>query len=81
MNEEQEKYYREKFKDIPLEQKRRDLECNPLINHEEILTASDEDIEEVYFILFSSIDISMREVIGESMFEDGYCNDMKGESL
>lgn len=60
--------YRQRFKHIPLETKRHDLLVHPMIDHEKIKEATDAEIEEVYFQLFSSFDEAMREVLGESMF-------------
>jgi hypothetical protein len=62
--------YKERFKNISTEQKRKDLMIHPMVNHEAIKNASDEDVEEVYFQVFSSFDMAMQEVIGESMFDD-----------
>lgn len=65
-------YYHEIFKRITVDQKRKDLEIHPFINHKEIKTATDEEVEQVYFMLFSGLDRAMRETVGESMYEDGY---------
>jgi hypothetical protein len=64
-------HYQDMFKDIPIDQKRRDLACNPMVQH--LDEATDEEVEQLYFVVFSSMDRAMRDVIGESMFEDGYC--------
>jgi hypothetical protein len=64
--------YKERFKHIPIETKRLDLGNHPMIDKEKIKTATDEQVHQVYYDLFSSLDISMREVLGESMFDDYY---------
>ena len=62
--------YEERFKNITIEQKRKNLLSHPLVDEFAIENASDKDVEEVYFRLFSSFDMAMREVIEESMFDD-----------
>lgn len=64
--------YKERFKTIPVEQKRRDLLVHPMIDHDRIKDASDDEVEQVYHTLFSSMDMAMRNVIGESMFDENY---------
>lgn len=64
--------YIERFKSIPLETKRRDLSAQSMIDHEKIKHATDEEVEEIYYQLFSSFDMAMREVLGESMFDDDW---------
>jgi hypothetical protein len=54
------------LKNISIEQKRKDLYNHPLIDEEAIKNDSDEFIEEVYLVLFSSIDQEPRDVIIES---------------
>lgn len=65
-------YYKKRFANIPLETKRKDLLVHPLINRETIQHATDEEIEEVYYQLFSNFDKAMIEVLGESMFNDEF---------
>jgi len=62
--------YEERFKSIPVDQKREDLLVHPLVNHELIKQATDEQVEAVYFEVFSSMDSAMREITGYSMFDD-----------
>ena len=60
----------EKFKGISIDQKRKDLSVHPMVNHERIKDATDAEIEQVYHALFSSFDMAMQEVLGESIFDD-----------
>ena len=62
--------YKELFKSISLETKRNDLLIHPMIDKEKITSATDEEIEQVYYELFSSFDMAMREVLGENMLDD-----------
>jgi hypothetical protein len=63
-------YYKKRIADISLEQKRKDLEIHPMINKEKIKYATDDEIEEVYFQIFSTFDMSMQDILGESMFDE-----------
>jgi hypothetical protein len=63
-------FYKQKFASIPIEQKRRDLMQHPFVKKEEIKKAKDEIVEEVYLTVYSSMDMAMQDVIGESMFDD-----------
>jgi hypothetical protein len=61
--------YKQKFSQKSIEQKREDLSVHPMVNQDRINEATDEEIEEIYLILNSAMDMSMREVLGESMFD------------
>ena len=63
--------YKKQFKDIPIETKLKDLIAHPMIDTEKISKASDEEITQVYYEVFSALDMAMKETLGESMFDFG----------
>jgi hypothetical protein len=64
--------YKEHFKNIPLETKRYDLLNHPMIDKDKVSKATDEQVEQIYYELFSSFDMAMRDILGEGMFDDEF---------
>lgn len=62
--------YKKKFENIPAETKRSDLMNHPMVDKEKIEKATDAEVESVYHALFSSMDMAMQDILGESMFDD-----------
>jgi len=64
--------YQERCGNLSIEQKRKDLLINPFINHEQIKLASDEEVNQVHELIFTTLDNSMLDIISESMFDDDW---------
>lgn len=73
------KFYKEIFEDISIDQIKDEINSNPLFKmmvdvDKLLLEGAESELREVYMIVKSSFDKSMRDVIGESFYEDGYCD-------
>jgi hypothetical protein len=64
--------YKETCGTLSIEQKRKDLLINPLIDHSKINKASDKEINLVHEMFFTAMNASMENILGESMFDDDW---------
>ena len=64
--------YKERCGDLSVEQKRRDLLCNPLFDKKAISEAPDEDINITHEVYFTAMNAAMENILGESMWDDDW---------
>lgn len=64
--------YKSSFGGFSIEQKRKDLEINPMFDVEKIESASDEEIVALHEFYFEAMNKSMMHILGESMYDDDY---------